>query len=418
MTFKGTKKTIPEIAQAVNVRYVIEGSVRKAGNNIRITAQLIDSITDTHLWAEKYTGILDDIFDIQEKVSRSIAAALKLKLAGNENKYISQKPITDIQAYEYYLKAKECINSFTGTGMEQALEYLQKGIDISGDNQLLYFGIGYVYFMYMNLEFKDKDECVIKAEKYAKKIFDLDSDSFYGHKLLGIINMRRSNLQQGIIQLKKILSIDPNYVDSLIWLGVAYSNAGKQHVAFHISKRLTNIDPFNYIGSFFYAWIYALSGDFSKSLDKGYQMYKLAPELPNVKILFSQILAYNNHFKEAFTICDDNFRKYPNNIFARLGQCYKFALQGNREKTLQAMSNGVKDKARCDLYDAQIMAECDALIGEKDEAITSLDYAVNLGAVNYPFYAETDPFLINIRGEKRFKKLMERTKFAWENFEV
>jgi len=72
MTFKGTKSAIKEIAGKVNVRYVLEGSVRKAGNNLRITAQLIDSLTDTHLWAEKYAGTLDDIFDVQEKVSRAI----------------------------------------------------------------------------------------------------------------------------------------------------------------------------------------------------------------------------------------------------------------------------------------------------------------------------------------------------------
>jgi TolB-like protein len=76
MTFKRTKKTIPEIAKSVNVRYVLEGSVRKAGNNLRITAQLIDALTDTHLWAEKFSGTLDDVFDIQEKVSSSIVYAL------------------------------------------------------------------------------------------------------------------------------------------------------------------------------------------------------------------------------------------------------------------------------------------------------------------------------------------------------
>ena len=81
MTFKGTKSTIKEIADKVNVRYVLEGSVRKAGNNLRITAQLIDAMTDSHIWAEKYSGTLDDIFDIQEKVSQSIADSLKIRLS-------------------------------------------------------------------------------------------------------------------------------------------------------------------------------------------------------------------------------------------------------------------------------------------------------------------------------------------------
>ena len=418
MTFKGTKSTIKEITNKVNVRYVLEGSVRKAGNNLRITAQLIDGINDSHIWAEKYSGTIDDIFDIQEKVSRSIAKSLQFKLGDEENRSISQRPIMDVQAYEYYLKAKKGIDSFTEKGMEQALEYLQKGLEISGANALLYFGIGYVYFMYINLEFKDKEECIIKAEQYAKKIFDLDSDSFYGHKLLGIINIRRSNLQQGVIQLKKTLSIDPNDYDALAWLACAYCNTGKQFAAIPLADRITNIDPFNYGGLFFYSWIDLLNGHFKDSLVKGHQFYKFGPDLPNSKLMYAIILAYNNHLEDAYSICDESLIKYPGNIFALIGQCLKYALKGEKEMTIQAMANGVKDKARCDLWDSWIIAVCDALIGEKNEAITSLEYAVNLGAVNYHFYAEIDPFLESIRGEVSFKKLMEKVKFAWENFEV
>ena len=80
MTFKGSKRKIKDIAVTVNVKYVLEGSVRKDGNNLRITAQLIDGMNDTHIWAEKYKGTLDDIFDIQEKVARSIADALKIRI--------------------------------------------------------------------------------------------------------------------------------------------------------------------------------------------------------------------------------------------------------------------------------------------------------------------------------------------------
>ena len=114
MTFKGTKKKIGEIASDVNVRYVLEGSVRKAGYNLRITAQLIDGITDSHIWAEKFSGTMDDVFDIQEKVSRSIARSLKLKLSNEENERISQRPIDNAQTYEYYLKAIKRIGDFWG----------------------------------------------------------------------------------------------------------------------------------------------------------------------------------------------------------------------------------------------------------------------------------------------------------------
>jgi len=419
MTLKGTKSTVKEIAEKVNVKYVLEGSVRKAGNNLRIIAQLIDALTDTHLWAEKYNGTLDDIFDIQEKVSRSIAESLKLVLSNVEKKKIPQRPIDNAQAYDYYLKAIKCIESFTKKGLEQALDYIHKGLEILGENVLLYFGLGYIYIMYNHLELNDVDECLVKAEQYANKIFDLDSDSFYGHRLLGLINARRSNLQQAVIQLKKYLSFNPNDLDALWWLGIIYCNTGKQHAAFPIAERLTHIDPFHPFGSYFYAWMYFLNGQFSESLEKGYQCYKLASEQPNIMLFYSRILAYNNQLEEAYTICDDIVKKYPTNLFAPVGQSYKYALQGHKEKTIQAMSDGVKEKARHkNLYLAVIMAECDALIGEKDEAITSLECAVNLGAVNYPWYNEIDPFLENIRGEERFQKLMERVKLEWENFEI
>jgi len=118
MTFKGTKKTIREIARAVNVRYVLEGSVRKAGNNLRITAQLIDAVNDAHLWAEKYSGTLDDVFEIQEKVSRSIVKALKLMLTYEETQKIEERPIPDLRAYDFYLRHRQEV----WKGSEESLE--------------------------------------------------------------------------------------------------------------------------------------------------------------------------------------------------------------------------------------------------------------------------------------------------------
>src|SRR4030042_310996 len=111
MTFKGVRKKIKDIAREVNVRYVLEGSVRKAGNDLRITAQLIDAKKDTHLLAEKYTGTIDDIFNIQEKVSHSIVDALKIKLNPEEQKRISEVPIDNVKAYEYYFKEKQAMGA-------------------------------------------------------------------------------------------------------------------------------------------------------------------------------------------------------------------------------------------------------------------------------------------------------------------
>jgi non-specific serine/threonine protein kinase len=132
MTFKETEKKVTEIGKELNVQNVLEGSVRKEGNNVRITAQLIEAKNDTHLWAEKYSGTMNDIFDIQEKVSRSIVDALALKLSPEEEQKLTKRPIKNLQAYECYLRARQESWLFTPDALGPAVQYLQNGLDIIG----------------------------------------------------------------------------------------------------------------------------------------------------------------------------------------------------------------------------------------------------------------------------------------------
>ena len=143
MTFKGTKKTIPEIARAVNVRYVLEGSVRKAGKDLRITAQLIDATTDAHIWAEKYSGSLEDVFAIQEKVSRSIAEALKLRLTPDEERQLRSRPIPDVRVYDAYLRAYYEVWKFTPEGFDRAVRLLDQILEQAGEFALIHAGFGW-----------------------------------------------------------------------------------------------------------------------------------------------------------------------------------------------------------------------------------------------------------------------------------
>jgi hypothetical protein len=121
MALKGTRKDLRTIAGELRVRYVLEGSVRKAGNNLRITAQLIDAEGDEHLWADKYTGTLDNVFDMQERVSRAIVNALKLTLTTTEDRNLGKHALPNAQAYDCYLRARTAIHRFTEEGFEEAV---------------------------------------------------------------------------------------------------------------------------------------------------------------------------------------------------------------------------------------------------------------------------------------------------------
>jgi serine/threonine protein kinase len=419
MTFKGTKSTIKEIADKVNVRYVLEGSVRKAGNNLRITAQLIDARTDAHLWAEKYSGTLDDVFDIQEKVSRNIADSLKMKLSPEEKKGLAERPFKDVKVYKCYLKAKHEIDTFTKDGVERAIQLLESGLKIIGESAILYAGLGYAYWQYFNIEAQEK--YLDKGLGYARKALELDPDSSEAHFITGNLYFFHGvprDIRKIIFHLKKALELDPNNCEALFHLEVVYLFIGKTAAAASLIKRHLSIDPLSFYGHWSDSMFHLFEGRPGQALEPMEKAYQAASGVPVMAISYALTLAYNGRHEEAFSIIDQTREEAPDHVFTQVGIFLKYALQGKREEALRSVTPQVLVWGRIDFTSPWFLAGPYSLIGETEEALNWLEQGVNLGCINYPFLNEYDSFLENIRGEPRFKKLMERVKREWENFEV
>lgn len=278
MTFKGTKKTIPEIADAVKVRYVLEGSVRKAGNNLRITAQLIDSLTDTHLWAEKFSGTLDDVFDIQEKVSHSIVEALKLKLIPEETKRFVIHPTRSLKAFELCLRSHHFRDMFTLIGLKKAIEYLEQALVEDPTYSLAYGEIATCYWGLGNMGYESPNDIYPKIKKYALKALELDESLAEAHMVLGFYSqdyewdwnssekehLRSINLkpndsfihmayswylalvnrhEESIGEMKKALELDPLSVAPAACLGEVLMLARKSDLAIKQCKTVIEKEP-------------------------------------------------------------------------------------------------------------------------------------------------------------------------------
>jgi TolB-like protein len=133
MQLKGAKKDVRTIGRDLDVRYILEGGVRKAGNSLRITAQLIDAQTDAHVWSEKYRGTLDDVFEVQERVSREIVRALDVTLTSNEDRLLAERPIANARAFELYLQARQEIRRIREDALERASGLLSQAVAIEGE---------------------------------------------------------------------------------------------------------------------------------------------------------------------------------------------------------------------------------------------------------------------------------------------
>lgn len=418
MTLKGTKRKANEIAEELKVQYVLEGSVRKAGNDIRITAQLIDATSDAHLWADKYSGALNDVFDIQEKVSLSIVDALKLKLTTEEDKKISERPVENIHAYDCYLQARRDIWICTEDSLARAHQQLKNGLDLVGDNPLLYSGLGYLYLQYIVLGLKPRDECFIRAEGYIKKIFELEPESIHGHRLLGLIQYHRGNMQAVVKHMQKVLVVDPNDPDALHYLPHVYCIIGKTRIADPLVKRLVEIDPLTPMNHWGTAWLPWMEGHFDQALKVFKKVYQLNPKNPVFQYYYAMVHAYNQELEEAYSVIDQSVKDSPKNYLNSAMLFLKYALKGKKSDAINALTPEFTDLATNNEEGSYWMAVCYALLDEKDKSLDWLENAIDRGFINYKFFNEHDPFLEKIRKEPRFRQLMDRVKYEAENFEI
>jgi len=415
MMLKGVKKDLPSIAREVNVRYVLEGSVRRAGSSLRITAQLIEAATDAHLWAEKYSGTVDDVFEIQERVSRAIVDALMLKLSPQEQRSMRERPIEDLRAYECYLRAKSEFWSWTEEGLTRGLRELQRGLEIIGPNERLYAAEGSIYLRQAFLAV-EKSEYVEKMEDCANRIFGLNLDSPHGHFLSGLIQYQRRNIQQAVRHLKRTLAAEPQNPDALFWLVYFYGTAGKTAPAEELVHKLIAVDPLVPLNHMMPGWLAELRGRLDVALKLKREFYDKDPDNPWAGFIYAWELAANGQIDETFEIVDAIVAHAPENRYAWQGLLLKYALLGDKTKATELVTPEREKCARDEA--ASFMADCYALLGEPDLAVDWLEIAVNCGYLNYPWLNEYDPFLSTVRGENRFKRLMERVKREWEAFEV
>jgi serine/threonine protein kinase/tetratricopeptide (TPR) repeat protein len=411
MWFKGARKDIRAIARELDVRYVLEGSVRKAGNNLRITAQLIDTVTDEHLWSESYSGTLDDVFAIQEQVARAIVGELRVKLTPEESKAIAARPIASPAAYECYLRAKSEIWRFTEEGLERGLREVEHALALVGPNALLYAIQGLAYWQYVNLGLRPArvDEYLDKAEAAARKIQALDARLSHGDRLLSLVSLHRGRFAEGYRHAQQAIEKDPRDVESLvvfaswtIW-GVGLSDPARR-----ASQEIVSVDPLWALGHTMLGAAALTDGRFDEAECAFERAYELDPGNPFAGFGYVQTLAIQGKTEQAIELADRLAGTSPEEFWLWLIAFFRSGLAGDRDRARQLWSSEWETTARIDPQYALYLAESYALLNEVDQALEWLGVAIQRGLLCFRFLSEVDPFLANVRTDPRFAVLMQR----------
>jgi TolB-like protein len=417
MRLKQTAMDLAGIAATLKVRYALEGSVRKAGDHLRITAQLVDTATDSTLWSDKFSGTLDEVFDIQERVSRAIVKALQVRLTEREDQRLRAPAAANGYVYDTYLRARRDIWSFMPERLARAEDELTRALAVAGDHVLLYHGLGTLHWQYINGGISSDRRHLDEAERYAGRVLELDPTSAKAPMLLGLVASQSGDSVGWVRQLERAVSIEPHDPYIMIWLAFGWTWAGFPARARPLYQRMLDIDPhFDYLlfGLGFEAYF---AGDYAEAERQYEKARQLSPDHPGIVMVLAQTFASAGQI-ERMARCVDDVAPDPHaHPLHTLSHIFKHALVGQPAAADALMSADLESKLWSDFQYTHVMAQAQAALGRPREAVRWLTRSTERGLLNYPFLSRRDPLIGRIRGNPDLESLLERVRRSWETFE-
>jgi len=246
MGYKGGQKRISDVARELEVGSVLEGSVRKAGNRVRVSVQLIDPRTSEHLWAESYDRELKDVFGIQSDIARTVAEALKVQLLSREKTDIERKPTISSEAYTLYLKGRHFWNERTRDATDRAVRYFEEAIKRDPSFALSYAGMADCHVIYGDFGWMGTKEAFGKAREYATKALDIDPRIAEAHTSLAAVRAELEwRWQEAEVQYKAAIELKPSYATVHQWFSIYLVVMGRLEEALDQAKIALELDPFS-----------------------------------------------------------------------------------------------------------------------------------------------------------------------------
>ena len=242
--YKGQSVSLKQVGRDLGVRYILEGSVRKAGNRLRVSAQLIDSMTDHHLWAERYDRDLEDIFEVQDEVARNVAEALKVVLKPEEGEQISRSPTADIEAYDIFLRTRSSLWPPTRENLLTARSaYLQIAeIDPSFAGGHAGQSMTYSFTVLFGLSENPQEDARLALE-LANTALNLDSSFAQGYSALGLALTATGKHEEAVSHTKRAVELQPGNADAQLFTTFTHMFAGYIEVAYDAITTALRLDP-------------------------------------------------------------------------------------------------------------------------------------------------------------------------------
>jgi eukaryotic-like serine/threonine-protein kinase len=410
MQLKGAKKDAKTIGRELGVQYVLDGSVRKAGNSLRITAQLVDAASDAPLWSEKFSGTMDDVFEVQERVSREIVQALDITLTSDEHRRLGERPIADVRAFELYLQARQEIRRYAP---DRAIALTREAIRIEGETPPLLALLTWTKVLQVRSSMAKSRSLLDEADAEARHLLAQAPDAAYGHSLLGHIAYERGRMPEAAHHLKLALEREPNDSDTLLMLGMTYAGAGQNAVAFETTDRMMKCDPLSPLSWMAVGVPIWFDGRAAESISPFERALEMDPRNFIVHWALGYALAMLGRLDEARRHGTTLHDLSPDAAYTRQLLSLVDGLEGRPASALERIA--LLDVDLLDAHHQFHLAESFIAAGAHDRGFELLERSVS-GFYPYPFLSEYCRLLDPVRNTPRFQAVLARAKDAAESF--
>ena len=404
--FKSTPDNLPQIAKQLGVAHILEGSVQKSSDQVRVNVQLINALTDAHLWADTYDRKLTDIFAVESEIAKNIAETLQARLSGSEKSSIAKTPTVNPEAYELYLKGRFFWNKRTGTDLRKAIDYFNQAIAKDPNYALAYVGLADSYLLLSSYAAVSPAESLPPARSALKKALELDDSLAEAHASFGLLATLELDLHRALDELKRAVELKPNYATAHHWLSLAHLTLAQFDSAISEAKRAIELDPLSLVINADTSWIYFSARRYDEAEAQVRKTLEIGPQFFLAHYYLGEVLQFKGHlseaiaeFQKAFELNNDPYS------LAMLGQAY--ARNGQRDEAQKILAR-LNEEAKSHYVAPYALALVQIALGDKDRAIEELEHAYAEGATNYLFVIKVDPLLDDLRGNPRFDALVQK----------
>jgi TolB-like protein/Tfp pilus assembly protein PilF len=406
MQYKGVRKSLPQIARELNVDAVIEGSVLRSGERVRITAQLIHS-SDQHLWAESYERDFRDILSLQSEIARQVANQVRIVLTPEERDRLGIARQVNPEAHELYLKARHFWNKRTEDSVRKALSYFHQAIDNDPSYAQGYSGLADSYNILGYYNALPPVEAYPTGKAAALKALELDHSLAEPHAALGVVKRDFEWDWAGAeAEFQRAIELNPGYAEAYHWRSTLLSMLGRHAEALLEKKKALAMDPLSGVIRTDLARMYYFSGDYDRSLEQYRTALDLDPNFGSAHLWFAQVYEQKGLYEEAISWLKSGMHLSSDSTsaLAKLGHGYAMAGRCDEAHAVLNQLNAISSQKYVSPYDIALVH---VGLQENDEAFTWLQRALEQRSL-WLGYLNVEPQLDLLRSDQRFQELLRR----------